>query len=162
VNGFQGVENLPSGDDTMMLFKINHEFPGRVGFIKSPEAIVNTQAQLSWKGFLQQRIRWGSKGFKSKNVLNSVVGTLVFITNLLLFISCMGVLVYFPLNTCLIISLILKFTVDFLLLNCATDFFRKKRLMLYFLPGELITMLYVSWVGLVAGFWPYRWKERDY
>jgi cellulose synthase/poly-beta-1,6-N-acetylglucosamine synthase-like glycosyltransferase len=162
VNGFEGNDNIPTGDDTFLLFKIIREYPGGVGYIKNPDAVVYTEAQPGWRNFLQQRIRWGSKGFRSGSTLNSIISFLVFITNFLLFISVLSSLVYFSINPLLIISLIVKFTVDFLLLNCATTFFSKKRLLRYFWAGEIVTTVYISWVGLVANFSGYNWKGRDY
>ena len=162
VKGFQGIDSIPTGDDTLLLFKINKEFPGQVGYLKNEESIVYTPAQPSLKGFLQQRIRWASKGFISKNRLNSFIGTIVFVTNFLLFMYLVGSFIYFSINWVFINCLILKFAVDFLLLYCATDFFNKKRLLLYFLISEFVTMVYVSWIGLTASFTGYSWKEREY
>jgi cellulose synthase/poly-beta-1,6-N-acetylglucosamine synthase-like glycosyltransferase len=162
VGGFSGNENKASGDDTLLLFKINQQYPGKIGFIKSPEAIVSTTAQPTWSSFMQQRIRWASKSFKSNNSLNSLVSLLVFVTNFLLLVSGIGSLVYFSFNLTIICCLIVKFTVDFLLLTCGTNFFKKQYMLFYFPLGELITMCYVSWVGLVANFSGYHWKGRDY
>ncbi len=162
VEGFKGIENTPSGDDTLLLFKINKQFPGQIGYLKTTEALVSTAAQPTWSNFIQQRIRWASKGFRSKNQLNSLISLLVFVTNFLLFVSVIGSLVYFSLNLVLMYCIIAKFTIDFLLLTCGTNFFKKHHLLGYFLASEVITMLYVSWIGLVANFSRYHWKGRDY
>src|ERR1700739_1082920 len=161
VGGFAGNGNTPSGDDTLLLFKISEQYPGKIGFIKSPQTIVSTTAQPTWSSFMQQRIRWASKSFKSNNSLNSLVSLLVFVTNLLLLVSGIGSLVYFSCNLTLICCLIVKFTVDFLLLTCGTNFFKKQYMLFYFPLGEIVTMCYVSWVGLVANFSGYHWKGRD-
>jgi len=162
VEGFKGIENTPTGDDTLLLFKINQQFPGQIGYLKTQEAIVTTNAQPTWGCFLQQRIRWASKGFRSKNQLNSLVSLLVFVTNFLLFVSITGSLVYISFNLVLMYCIIAKFTIDFLLLTCGTNFIKKHHLLGYFLASEVITMLYVSWIGLVANFSRYHWKGRDY
>ncbi|MGP8217575.1 MAG: glycosyltransferase [Bacteroidia bacterium] len=162
VGGFEGIKNTPSGDDTLLLFKINMQFPGQIGYLKNRESIVYTREQTGWKNFLQQRLRWASKGFKSKNYLNSLVSALVFVTNSLMFIYIIASLVSFSFNLTIMYCLFLKFTIDFLLLTCATDFFKRRDLLLYFLAGEFVTMIYVSWVGLAANFSSYHWKGRDY
>jgi cellulose synthase/poly-beta-1,6-N-acetylglucosamine synthase-like glycosyltransferase len=162
VNGFRGIDDIPSGDDTLLLFKINKQFPGQIGFIKNTDSIVYTHAQPNWYYFMQQRIRWGSKGFRSKNYINSLVSLVVFVTNFLLLVVGISSLVYFTPNSAFISCLIAKFTIDFLLLTCATSFFKKQNLLFYFLAGEFITVIYMSWVGLVANFSRYHWKGRDY
>ncbi len=162
VNGFEGIQNTPSGDDTLLLFKMNKQFPGQIRYAKNEESIVYTQAQYGWGNLLQQRIRWASKGFKSNNQLNSLISILIFVTNFLLLVYSIGSLVYFSVNLAFILSIIVKFTTDFLLLTCGTQFFKKHRLLLYFIPSEFVTMFYVSWVGLAANFSRYHWKGRDY
>jgi cellulose synthase/poly-beta-1,6-N-acetylglucosamine synthase-like glycosyltransferase len=162
VNGFEDISDSPSGDDTLLLFKINKQFPEQIGYTKSAESIVLTQAQPGWGSLLQQRIRWASKGFRSKNQLNSLISILVFVTNLLLLVCSICSLVYFSFNLVFILSIIVKFTTDFLLLTCGTNFFKRHQLLFYFLASEIVTMFYVSWVGLVANFSRYHWKGRDY
>ena len=162
VGGFSGIDSIPTGDDTLLLFKMNKTFPGKIGFIKSGAAIVHTKAQPTWKDFLQQRIRWASKGLKSKNTLNSAVSLIVFITNFLLLVYPISLFIY---NSGIIVwfaCLGTKLLVDFLLLTCATVFVKRKRLLWLFPVGEIITMFYTSFVGLTANYSSYQWKGRKY
>jgi len=162
VGGFKGIDNNPSGDDILLMFKVNHKFPGKIRYVKSKDAFVSTSAQDSFRSFLLQRIRWASKGLYSKNFANSFVSMLVFSSN---FLSILAIIIsfafarVFPL---LLIGLILKVISDFLLLLFATAFFEKKKLLILFPIAELITMFYVSWVGVAANFSSYSWKDRHY
>ncbi len=61
VDGFNNIDHIASGDDMLLLQKINRRFPGQVGWLHSPEAIVHTAPATSWRAFFQQRIRWASK-----------------------------------------------------------------------------------------------------
>lgn len=162
VGGFSGIDSTPTGDDILLLFKMNKRFPGGIGFVKTRDAVIHTQAQSSWKKFFQQRIRWASKGLQSKNGLNSFVSLLVFITNFLLLVYPFGLLIC---NNGLFVwlgCLSTKLVVDFLLLNCAAVFFEKKGLLWLFPVGEIITIFYTSIVGLVANYSSYQWKGRKY
>ena len=162
VGGFEGIDSTPTGDDILLLFKMNQRFPGGIGFVKTRDAIIYTQAQSSWKNFFQQRIRWASKGLQSKNGLNSFVSLLVFITNFLLLVYPFSLLIC---NNDLFVwlgCLGTKLLVDFLLLNCAAVFFEKKGLLWLFPVGEIITIFYTSIVGLVANYSSYQWKGRKY
>lgn len=162
VNGFTGIDSLPTGDDTLLMFKINEHFPGQIGFLKTKGATINTHAQPTWKDCFQQRIRWGSKGLQSKNAMNTMVSLLVFVTNFLLLVGCIFSLVYISFSPVFLVCLIVKFTIDFLLLTCAIIFFNKRRLLVNFLLAEFVTMAYISWAGIAANYSHYTWKGRRY
>lgn len=83
VEGFKGIDNNPSGDDILLMFKIDNKFPGKIRYVKSKDAFVSTPAQDSMKGFLDQRIRWASKGVHSNNPANAFISMLVFGSNFL-------------------------------------------------------------------------------
>ncbi len=162
VEGFKGIDELPTGDDTLMLFKIANKFPGSIKYVKSAKAFVYSNALPTWKSFLHQRIRWASKGLQSKNTLNSSVSLLVFLSNFLLLVCAILAFVYPVYILILAICLAMKCTVDFLLLTFGSVFFRKTKLLLYFLVFEIITMFYTSLVGSTASFSRYQWKGRSY
>ncbi len=43
VNGFEGIDNIASGDDMLLMHKIENKYPGKIGYIKSANVIVQTQ-----------------------------------------------------------------------------------------------------------------------
>lgn len=61
VNGFENIDHIASGDDMLLLQKINRRFPGRTGWLHAADAIVHTAPAPSWRAFFNQRIRWASK-----------------------------------------------------------------------------------------------------
>lgn len=83
VNGYEGNSHLASGDDVFMLQKMKAKFPDGVHFLKSNDAIVNTQPVTSWSALIDQRIRWASKTAKVGNKSSLLLGLLVFLINLL-------------------------------------------------------------------------------
>lgn len=162
IGGFTGIDDIPSGDDTLLLFKMNNRFPGTIKFIKSRNAIVYTHAQPGWTNFFQQRLRWASKGFRGGNFLNTSAGLLVFLANFSLLVS--GLLLFLSHSGAesLICSIILKAVIDFLLLSFASKFFDKRRLLSFFPLSELVTVIYISMAGIIAHRAGYRWKGRKY
>jgi cellulose synthase/poly-beta-1,6-N-acetylglucosamine synthase-like glycosyltransferase len=60
LGGYAGDETA-SGDDMMLLKKIQRAYPVEVSFLKSADALVWTGPKESLGGFLQQRKRWASK-----------------------------------------------------------------------------------------------------
>ena len=84
VNGFEGIDNIASGDDMLLMHKIAERFPGKIAFIKSPEVIVKTAPMPDLRSFLNQRIRWASKADKYDDKRIIAVLFLVYFFNVLL------------------------------------------------------------------------------
>jgi cellulose synthase/poly-beta-1,6-N-acetylglucosamine synthase-like glycosyltransferase len=61
VDGFAGIDQLPTGDDMLLMHKIWKKDPAAVYYLKSKEALVSTAPMRTWKEFLTQRRRWASK-----------------------------------------------------------------------------------------------------
>jgi len=162
VEGFKGIDNNPTGDDILLMFKVHKKYPGKIGFLKSKDALVSTSAPGALKDFLVQRIRWGSKGLHSNNFANSFVSLLVFSSNFLSVVAMLLIIAKAKLYPLLICGIAIKISADFLLLFFATNFFNKKKLLWIFPFAELVTMLYISGVGIAANFLSYNWKGRQY
>jgi len=162
VEGFKGIDNNPSGDDVLLMFKIHQKYPGKICYVKSRDAIVFTDAQNSLKAFVLQRIRWASKGLYSKNRVNSFISILVFASNFFSFLAILFSLIFEKIFPVIILGIALKLISDFLLLLTGTLFFERKKLLWIFPVAEFITMAYVSWVGIAANFSSYSWKDRHY
>lgn len=62
VGGFQGLEDTVSGDDDLLVRKMQ-KMPGwKVAYNPSPDACVTTSPAPTWLGMLTQRARWASNG----------------------------------------------------------------------------------------------------
>ena len=61
VGGFEGIDQVASGDDMLLMHKIQTRYPNEIMFLKSKDVIVTTRAAESLKEFINQRIRWASK-----------------------------------------------------------------------------------------------------
>ena len=162
VQGFNGIDTNPSGDDILLMFKVHKEYPDKIAYLKSKDTIVSTLAQPTLEAFISQRIRWASKGLSSGNRLNSLVSLLVFSANFLSLVAILYIIAYGKPFFLLMCGIATKIMADFLLLLFATDFFGKKKLLWLFPFAELFTMLYITWVGIVASFSSYDWKGRRY
>src|SRR4026207_1095280 len=90
VNGFAGIDHIASGDDMLLMHKIATQYPGKIFYLKSIEAIVSTQPMKTWKEFFNQRRRWASKANSYNDKKFSLVLSLVYLFNfsfLVLFIA---------------------------------------------------------------------------
>lgn len=61
VKGFEGNEQVASGDDEFLMHKVFEKYPNDVHFLKSASAIINTKPLNSFSDFYKQRKRWASK-----------------------------------------------------------------------------------------------------
>jgi cellulose synthase/poly-beta-1,6-N-acetylglucosamine synthase-like glycosyltransferase len=62
VGGFQGLENTVSGDDDMLVRKMQKVPQWKVAYNPSPDACVTTSPAPTWGSMLTQRARWASNG----------------------------------------------------------------------------------------------------
>ncbi len=171
VGGFAGIDNIASGDDMLLMHKINERYPDRVLFLKSKEAIVRTAPVNTIKQFFNQRIRWASKADKydDKRILPLLV--LVYFLNLvMLVLPIIGLFnnhQYSMFNVqCSILGvwlwmLILKIAAELFFLFPVSNFFGKKDILWFFPLLQPFHICYTIIAGWLGKFGKYTWKERN-
>ena len=161
VGGFQGIDHLASGDDELLLHKIEAKYPGSIRFCKDPDAIVCTDAKPTLRSFLQQRKRWASKSTQYRNKKMVGLGVGVWLYNLLLLLMSVYAVFqpsYLPLVLLLWAG---KMIAEFLFLYPITSFVQRKELRpLVFLLSP-IHVLYMVYIGVAGQFGTYEWKGRS-
>jgi biofilm PGA synthesis N-glycosyltransferase PgaC len=142
------------------MHKIYKKYPGQVFFLKSRQAIVNTQPETSWKAFVNQRVRWASKASHYDDKRIFWVLLLVYAVNLLI----AGLLVAACWNRwwlwVSLILLVVKTAVEYPFVRSVAGFFGQQDRMLYFpwlQPAHIAYTLIIGWLGQ---FGSYRWKDR--
>ena len=162
INGYEGNEEIASGDDEFLMHKVFKNSPGSVGFLKDPNALVTTLPSASWKEIYHQKRRWASKWPYYILTSTKIIGALAFGLNLgwvIIYIS--GLLNLLPLQYFLI-SLLLKIVIEFLFVGKVLRFFNQQTS----IPGLLLISMaypiYVSVFGLLSRFGNYHWKGREY
>lgn len=161
MGGFSGIDHLASGDDELFLHKVATRYPEKIGFCKSREAIVYTDAKRNLRGFLSQRKRWASKSthYKKKAVVALGVSIWVFNTLLLLcsIAALSGISTFWPV---VIASLSLKLSVELLFLFPLCRFARRTRLLLYLPLLTVVHVVYMVYIGIAGNVGKYQWKGR--
>jgi cellulose synthase/poly-beta-1,6-N-acetylglucosamine synthase-like glycosyltransferase len=167
LGGFEGIEGNPSGDDVLLMYKIQHKMPGTVKFLADKSAIVRTKAKANLVTLLQQRRRWASKGTSGMTATAKFSAGIVYLFNIMLLLSLLlsGLteMLYPHWPPFFRISLILtgiKCLIDFLLLFLAASFFDKKGCLLYFLPQFILYPIYIAYVSWPFSDKTYTWKGR--
>lgn len=158
--GYSGTEDVPSGDDVMLMTRISRMFPGGIKFLKDREAIAYTMPCASLRQFLNQRIRWASKNRKGYNNASLAAGIIVLAMNSVVPAALLLSVFFHEVLMFSLILLTVKCIIDFLFLFLAASFFEKRRFLFLFIPQQLLYMLYISTTGMLAIFSGYEWKGR--
>jgi len=161
VGGYSGVDHIASGDDYLLMMKLNKAYPNAINYLKSPEAIVNTPPQPDWKSFLQQRIRWASKSGKYDDKKMTVVLSFVYLFNLsfipLLIISLLHSVYWIY----LLYIFVAKVIVELFYLYPVAVFFNKRMQLLLFPFLQPLHIAYIVIAGMLGFAGSYQWKGRS-
>jgi len=152
--GFEGLYNLASGDDDMLIHRMAKVKGTRFAYNWDTSAIMPTAPVDSWKALLGQRARWGSNGAKYENKAYSV-----FLFCIYAFFVCLFILPWCDLTLFLLFFSIKLFS-DFLLLF--TGAVRLKSLkLLWCLPlVELVQIPLFTAAVPMGHFGLYKWKPN--
>lgn len=160
VNGYEGVEHLASGDDYLLMMKINRRFPGGIAYLKSPGAIIRTLPQPDWASFLQQRIRWSSKSGKYDDGRLTLVLLLVYLFNLtfpiLIIMGLFNPVFLYTVSTMFIV----KTASEYMFLLPVSRFFGNRRVLRYFALLQPLHIAYIVLAGFLGLVGIYKWKGR--
>ncbi len=160
VNGFEGIDQVATGDDMLLMHKIWKKEPAKVFYLKSREAIVSTEPMPRWKDFFMQRKRWASKTFiYDDNRIIYVLGFVYFFNCLFFVLLCASFLN--PFNWCLLAGyLVLKTLIELPFVSSVADFYNEKKLLRYFLFFQPVHIFYTVYTGLSSQLGKYEWKGR--
>ncbi|MCI0920343.1 glycosyltransferase family 2 protein [Sphingobacterium rhinopitheci] len=162
LGGFNGIDNLASGDDELFLHKVAEKYPHKIGFCKSREAIVYTDAKPDLKSFISQRKRWASKSTKYKDKKVVALGVSIWLFNLALILSLLGFILLLPqFNWLLLVAFVLKIMVEFIFMIPVTSFVNRTSLLWYVPILSIIHTVYIVYIGVAGNIGKYDWKGRN-
>ena len=160
VNGFAGIDQIPSGDDMLLMHKIYSAYPDKVFYLKQRAAIVSTMPQPSWKHLFHQRVRWASKAvhYKDRRIFYVLLITYLINAGFLALAVATIIKVYWLPFLILFISA--KILIEFPFVNRGAQFFGERRLMKWFPLIQPLHIAYVVIAGWLGRFGSYEWKSR--
>jgi len=160
VDGFTNITHIASGDDLLLMGKIARAFPENIAYLKSKDAIVNTQPMGTWKRFFNQRIRWASKTFVYEDKRLIAVLLLVYLFNVSFLL--LGVLSIFNVYYLWILlkMLLAKTFIELPLVLSLAVFFDVRRFIPFYILLQPIHILYTCVSGLFSQITQYEWKGR--
>jgi cellulose synthase/poly-beta-1,6-N-acetylglucosamine synthase-like glycosyltransferase len=161
VNGFEGIDEIASGDDMLLMHKIEKAFPYKIAFLRSRDVIVETQAAASIKDFMNQRIRWASKADHYTDKKITAVLLFVYFINAWILILAIASFFFAKALWLFLISIIWKTIMELIFLFPVAKFFRKEKLLWWFLPAQPFHIIYTVIAGWLGKFGTYQWKGRN-
>ena len=160
VNGFEGIDQIASGDDMLLMHKIQKVYPGNIMFLKSKDVIVQTRDAETLKDFLNQRIRWASKADKYTDKKITTVLFLVYLLNVWIFILGISSFFYQKSFYQFLIAIGIKIMVELSFLYPVSKFFGKAKMLWWFIPAQPFHVIYTLVAGWLGKFGSYSWKGR--
>ncbi|MBB1286283.1 glycosyltransferase [Flavisolibacter sp. BT320] len=160
VRGFENIDNIPTGDDMLLMQKIWKREPGMIAYLKSKGAIVSTAAVQTWREFIMQRRRWASKTlvYEDKRLI-AVLG-FVLLLNLAPFVLLVAGFFEPTAFLFLFLYLLLKGVIEWPFVASVARFYGEQKLMRYFLLLQPLHVVYTVFVGISSQFGTYTWKGR--
>ena len=156
VGGYQGVDQIASGDDMFLMHKMKVTLSNRIGYLFNPGAIVLTKAMSNWKDFIMQRIRWSSKArYYDDNSIFWVL-LLVYLYNLSIVL-----LLFAGEYRSLLITIAFKTFFEMFFMEPVTQFFKMPGQLRYFPLYQPIHIVYTLVAGLFGQVKTYTWKGRQ-
>ncbi len=163
VKGFDGNQNIASGDDVFLMEKAAITDVDKIGFLKSLDAIVITKSESTWISLFNQRKRWASKSMKisDKNVVK--IQSYVFSFCLTIILSIILGSLFIPeVLFAGLTALGIKMVVDYMFLSKLTSYFKQEQVMKSFFLVFFIYFIHILYSGVIAVLpSPYVWKDRS-
>lgn len=159
VNPYKDNLQIASGDDMFLLQSfIDAKLP--ISTLKNHCTIAYTRAEKNTSSFISQRLRWAGKAKKLHIKTAWFIGSLLFITNLLVLLTAvLGAFSAVNSKFCLF-TVLYKCIIDFLLLFLGAIMFKQKLNFAFYLPAFVANLLYVPFITVAAITVKPSWKGR--
>lgn len=160
VGGFSGIDDIASGDDMLLMYKMEKKYPKQTRFLKCKDAIVNTETMPTIRSFFEQRIRWASKARKFKDIRIKSVLLLVYLFNLIYPVLILTSLFKLGSLGLFVGFLLAKIMLELYFLYPVSLFFKKQKELISFSILQFVHIPYLLISGLFGQFGTYKWKDR--
>jgi biofilm PGA synthesis N-glycosyltransferase PgaC len=160
VDGYQGNENISSGDDESLMNKFHQRWKGCIGYLYSSYTLATTSPRPNVTSFIDQRLRWAGKWNANTSPETRAVAVVVLLIHLsfvLMIVSTIFGIISWKLFAILAGA---KIFVEALFLVPAARFYRVKWSWISFAALQFVYSLYVIYVGFMSQILSQRWKGR--
>ncbi len=162
LNGFDGNNNIASGDDVFLLEKFISFYKEKVQYLKSEDVIVKTFPVNTFSELIEQRVRWASKSSNYKVFTGKLIGFFVLAANAILATAPVLVLLKIMKLETFIFYFLLKLLFDYILIERMAIFNKKKVAFNPFFKSSFVYPYFTLLIFLKSIFSNYQWKERTF
>ena len=157
-----------STDDVSLLYYFKKHYKDGILFSKDLDSIVETNSNPNLISQFQQKLRWISNSKNIRDWQSVYVASVVFLMNslisILLVLTLLSIFsgyeeIYIILIN-LFVAVFIKYVTDYLFLKQVLDFFRRKDLLIYLLPFEIINAIYTVVIEPLSLVYSPKWKGR--
>ena len=161
VGGFAGIDNIASGEDMLLMYKVFLQHPRKVKFLLSHEVVTETLPMPDWKSFINQRIRWASKADKYDDKRIFAVLACVYLFNLSFLLLPFTAFWYPKVWTLWLILFAGKTFFELRFLFPVARFYNEMKMLWWFPVMQPVHILYTIISGWLGKFGTYKWKGRQ-
>ena len=150
--------DIASGDDMFLLMQVKKQ-AGKIAYLKSQQAIVQTKPSENLKAFFNQRKRWvsKSKAYTDWQIIAVALLVLLVCVNIPMYLLAGFFNPFFWKVTLLLFAV--KFFADIALLLSAAKFFKEEKVLILTPLLSLIYPFYVLTSAFGGIFGSFRWKN---
>lgn len=160
VEGYRGIDLIASGDDMLLMYKIQRKYPDGIRYLKSKDAIVATTTQPTWRSFINQRIRWSSKADKYDDKKLTWILVVVYLFNVTFIPLTIAAFFHSFYWKWLLGILFVKTIIELVFLIPVSKFYNKLNELIYFPLLQPLHIFYIIIAGFLGKFGSYQWKGR--
>ena len=161
IKGYEGISHIASGDDDLLLHKMVHYIGCRTKFILNKAAAVFSSAPISFSEFINQRLRFASKGaiyykkaFISKEM--KLILPFLYIINL---ITCILIIKFCKTGSPIyFIPLLFKLISDYLVVSPIYDLYNYKWNWISFSILSIFHPFYIITFSILGPIYNFKWK----
>lgn len=150
---------LISGDDIFLMFKILDKFPTEIHYLKNKNVVVTTESNKSLIDFFKQRIRWAYKAKYYTNFFALFVSSIVLLSNISILILFVLTLINFEKIITFFSFFIIKLIIDNILIYKHLIFLKNKKLILLTPLISIFYPFYIVFTVFLSIFIQTKWKK---
>ncbi|NQX84559.1 MAG: glycosyltransferase [Flavobacteriaceae bacterium] len=162
LSGFEGNNQIASGDDIFLMEKVLQVYPDKLQYLKSLDATVHTQTQDSLQALIQQRVRWAAKSKHYTNEFAKWVGLLILLMNATLLLNFSLAISNHLSWIYVILPLGMKMLIDYRFITKSVHFFNQTICLKHYFTSSLLYPVFSVYVVFHSIVFSYKWKGRSF
>lgn len=160
LDGFGEYKSFISGDDDLFLTRVREAGNYKIDYATDKQCHVFNNPPKSLNQFVNQRLRYASKGFNYPLKVTLMLATYVVFNIVLLAGLILGILSSVQLLLLTLTCFLLKSLFEIIFLKKAADTLGDRRFLKYYFPASLLHIPYILFFGILGQLKIFKWAEK--